>query len=263
MPCQYCSAPQTKGEWWDGGFGFLQLRRTKWKQIIRKLWTSGNGPAGTCWGHHSEMCYSSYILWTYTWLTDSLTSLLCLHFDSMYQTQIRGFASRSDTLAHTVWTAVCLELSTPTTCFSLPTLGNIISNMACLRSGGEAFKTILNTFGNAFQTPSVYEDTCAISCGRRSCSFLSESSLNQGAAAGACVPPPGAMRLIKGQACVRNWGWELVDAHHMGSCGPPASVGGWAPVGTGLCCSRSDPWRPAAAAAEPAAWRSSSSPPSC
>lgn len=98
--------------------------------------------------------------------------------------------------------------------------------MACLRSGGEELKTILNTFGNAFQTPRVYEDTCAISCGRRSCSFLSESSLNQGAAAAACVPPPGAMRLIKGRACVREWGWELVDAHHMGSCGPPASVGG-------------------------------------
>lgn len=57
-------------------------------------------------------------------------------------------------------------------------------------------------------------------------------------------------------------GWESVDAHHMGSCGPRASVGGWAPVGTGLCCSRSDPWRPAAAAAVPAVWRSSSSPPS-
>ena len=63
--------------------------------------------------------------------------------------------------------------------------------------------------------------------------------------------------------CVLGQEWVfLVDAHHMGSCGPRASVGGWAPVGTGPCCNRSDPWRPAAAAAGPAVWRSSSSPPS-
>lgn len=45
---------------------------------------------------------------------------------------------------------------------------------------------------------------------------------------------------------------ELLDAHHMGSCGLRASAGGLAPVGTGLCCNRSDPWRPAAAVVEPA-----------
>lgn len=70
MPCQYCSFPQTKGEWWDWGFGLLLLWRTKWRQIIKKLWTSGNGPFGACWGHHLEMCYSSFILWTNAWLTD-------------------------------------------------------------------------------------------------------------------------------------------------------------------------------------------------
>lgn len=52
------------------------------------------------------------------------------------------------------------------------------------------------------------------------------------------------------------------DAHHMGSCGPRAFVGGWAPAGTGLCCNHSGPWRPAAAVGEPAAWRSSSCLPS-
>lgn len=52
------------------------------------------------------------------------------------------------------------------------------------------------------------------------------------------------------------------DAHHMGSCGPQAFVGGWAPAGTGPCCSHSGPWRPAAAVGEPVAWRSSSCLPS-
>lgn len=63
-------------------------------------------------------------------------------------------------------------------------------------------KTILNTFGNVSQTPKVYENTCVISCGRRSCSFLFKSGLNQGAVAGAHVPPPGVRRLIKGQTCM-------------------------------------------------------------
>lgn len=93
----------------------------------------------------------------------------------------------------------------------------------------------------------AYENTCVISCGRRSCSFFSVSNLNQGAVARAHVPHWGALRLIKGQACVRfvsssglflggcsslyvcvcvcvGEGW--VDAHHMGSYGPRASVGG-------------------------------------
>lgn len=65
-----------------------------------------------------------------------------------------------------------------------------------------------------------------------------------------------------GRLVIVEEGWEFVDAHHMGSCGPLASVGGWAPAGTGLCCNRSDPWWPAAAVVEPAVWRSSSSPPS-
>lgn len=238
MPCQYCSAPQTKGEWWDGGFGFLQLRRTKWKQIIRKLWTSGNGPAGTCWGHHSEMCYSSYILWTYTWLTDIVYPLvLCpslLHFNSLLnQTEIKRLCC-SDTLAHTVRTAVGLKLSTPTTCFSLPTLGNI-SNMAWLKSGGEELKTILNTFGNVSQTPKVYENTCVISCGRRSCSFLFKSGLNQGAVAGAHVPPPGARRLIKGQMCVYVC---FCMGMGIGGCSPYGFI--WSP---GICGGVSPCWK--------------------
>lgn len=43
------------------------------------------------------------------------------------------------------------------------------------------------------------------------------------------------------------------DAHHMGSCGHQAFVGGLAPAGMGLCCNHSGPWRPAAAVGEPVA----------
>lgn len=144
MPCQYCSFPQTKGEWWDWGFGFLLPRRTKWRQIIRKLWTSGNGPSGACWGHHLEMCYSSYILWTNTWLTDSFPPsfpLVCILI-------LRCIAPKSETccfltLIHdltqpsiTAWTALYLH----TDHMFLPPLKNIISNKTCFRTGGGELK---------------------------------------------------------------------------------------------------------------------------
>lgn len=105
MPCQYCSFPQTKGEWWDGGFGLVLLSRTKWRQIMKKLWTLGNGPSGACWGHHLEMCYSSYTLRTNTWLIFPSSAPLVLHFNSIYRTGITDLLfSYCDSLAqHASW----------------------------------------------------------------------------------------------------------------------------------------------------------------
>lgn len=144
MPCQYCSFPQTKGEWWDWGFGFLLPRRTKWRQIIRKLWTSGNGPSGACWGHHSEMCYSSYILWTNTWLTGWYSPLrvcILIHFCITQKSETCCFSSFSDSLAHSVLNH-CLHCTLSQAVhvdhMFLPPLENIISNS--LRTGGGELK---------------------------------------------------------------------------------------------------------------------------
>lgn len=85
MPCQYCSFPQTKGEWWDGGFGLVLLSRTKWRQIMKKLWTLGYGPSGACWGHHLEMCYSIYTMQPLTDFYPPPLSLFCILILSIVQ----------------------------------------------------------------------------------------------------------------------------------------------------------------------------------
>lgn len=100
-------------------------------------------------------------------------------------------------------------------------------------------KTILNRFENELQNPIAYECACVISCGRRSCSYVSLSGLNQGSCGLNTCPTLGSYEVDQGTGmCVFfragvgvclflvNGGRELVDAHHMGSCGPRASVGG-------------------------------------
>lgn len=127
------------------GIWFLLPKRTKWRQIIRKLWTSGNGPSGTCWGHHLKMCYSSYILWTNTWLTD--TPPPPLPAPSLFAFKFLPLSNRNQRLVvFRFWFisshgpqslfAVHFILSCPHRPHVSTTLGNIISN----RAGGKELK---------------------------------------------------------------------------------------------------------------------------
>lgn len=173
MPCQYCSFPQTKGEWWDWGFGLLLPRRTKWRQIMKKLWTSGNGPSGACWGHHLEMCYSSYILWTNNWLTVPLPPV-CIFNSSVYRREIRlavfsFWLIRSTQPSLTLWAALYLRFSTLTTCFH---------RQRKTSHWRRRLKTTLNKTENELQNTKA--QACVISCGRRSRSYVLVSGLNQG-----------------------------------------------------------------------------------
>lgn len=60
-------------------------------------------------------------------------------------------------------------------------------------------------------------------CGLNTCLTLGSYEVDQGT--GMCVCFESRSGLL-GRLVVVEEGWEFVDAHHMGSCGPRASVGG-------------------------------------
>lgn len=158
----------------------------------------------------------------------------------------------------------------------LPPLENIISNRACLRTRGGELNHIKQIWKWTSKPNSLWERLCYLMWEEKLLVLLRERLESGGLwpehmphtrelwgwsrDRHVCVFESGSG--FWGILVVVEEGWEFVDAHHMGSCGPRASVGGWAPAGTGLCCNHSDPWRPAAAVVEPAVWRSSSCLPS-